>query len=72
VDSWACKMHEHIRRTRRGGGAKPLAKRPYLLHFGAGSWVTLLTSLSERAAPWQPEPSASCKHRARGASKPHG
>jgi hypothetical protein len=58
--------------TLRGGGAKALAKRPYRLRFRAGSWVTLLSSSSERAAPWQPEPSASCKHRARCASKTHG
>jgi hypothetical protein len=36
------------------GGAKALAKRPYLLRFGAGRWVTLLSSSSERLAPWQP------------------
>jgi hypothetical protein len=41
-------------------GEEP-AKRPYLLRFGAGSWMTLLSSSSERDSPWIFAPSPSCE-----------
>jgi hypothetical protein len=42
------------------------AERPYLLRFGAGSWVTVLSSSSEHVAPWISAPSPSCKQGAQG------